>query len=165
MKRRRLSLVLMAVLALTAARCTQRPASREVADRFMDLYYCRMNVAEAVNLCGGAARTKLEGELRAMAGVAPDAPSGEPRVRFSLTASANPTPAQATYTYRVTAGTSDVGKVVATLGLTSEGGRWLVTSFSESEGPPTSELRIPRSRAALRTTPSPACPTLDVGNI
>jgi hypothetical protein len=136
--RRRRDLVVVAMLALTATRCTKPPASREVADRFMDIYYSRMNVAEAVELCSGAARTKLEGELRAMQGVPPDAPSGEPRVRFSLTASTNPTPTEATYTYRVTARTSDVGKVVATLGLTSAGGRWIVTSFSESEGPPTS---------------------------
>ena len=135
---RRAFVLVVAVLALTATRCTEPPASREVADRFMELYYSRMNVAEAVKLCSGAARTKLENELRAIQGVPPDAPSGEPRVRFSLTTSANPTPSQATYTYRVTARTSDVGKVVATLGLTSEGGRWLVTAFSESEGRPTS---------------------------
>src|SRR5262245_23813787 len=80
--------VLLVVLALTTTACTSPPKSREVADRFMDLYYARMNVAEAVELCAGAARAKLEGELRAIQGVPPDPPSGEPRVRFSLTATA-----------------------------------------------------------------------------
>lgn len=103
----------------------------------MDLYYTRMSVGEAVKLCSGAARTRLEGELRSLQGVPPDAPAGEPRVTFSLTANTNATPTEATYTYRVTAHTADVGQVVAALTLTNEGGHWLVTSFSEGEGPPT----------------------------
>jgi hypothetical protein len=104
----------------------------------MDLYYTQMRVAEAAKLCGGAARTKLDGELRAIQGVQPDPPADAPRVTFTLTGTAHPTPNQATYTYRVTAHTSDVGTVVAVLSVTHEGGRWLVTSFSESEAPPTS---------------------------
>jgi type 1 fimbria pilin len=96
-----------------------------------------MNVAEALKLCGGAARTRLEGELRSLQGVPPDAPGEEPRVTFDLTAGTKPTPTQATYTYRVTARTADVGKVAAALTLTHEGGRWLVTSFSEGNEPPT----------------------------
>lgn len=102
----------------------------------MELYYARMNVAEAVKLCSRQARGKLEGELRSIQGVRPDAPAGEPRVTFSLISSATPTPTRAFYTYLVTAHTSDVGKVVAMLALTSEGGRWLVTSFGEAERPP-----------------------------
>jgi hypothetical protein len=70
--------------------------------------------------------------------VPPDAPAGEPRVTFRLTASTNPTPTQATYTYAVTPHTSDVAPVVAALTVTNEGGRWLVTSFTERESPPTS---------------------------
>ena len=133
-QRRYMALLLPAVLAVTS--CSRPTESRAVADRFVDLYYARMSVAEALKLCGGAARTKLERELSAIAGVPPDAPSGEPRVSYELTGSSTPTATQATYTYRVTARTADVGPVVATLGLTSDAGRWLVTTFSESEGPP-----------------------------
>jgi hypothetical protein len=133
------SFVWVAVI-FTVASCTKTSIdkSREVADRFIDLYYARVNMAEAVKLCGGDARTKLEDRLRAIKGVAPDQPAGEPRVTFNLTASTNPTPTQATYTYKVTAHTSDVGNVVATLTVTEEGGRWAVTSFNETEGPPRS---------------------------
>ena len=67
-----------------------------------------------------------------------NAPSGEPRVTISLTASDTPTATQATYSYRITPHTSDVGKVMAVLTLTNEGGHWLVTTFDEREGPPTS---------------------------
>jgi hypothetical protein len=137
-ERRRWAAVLSAALALLVASCAKPPESREVADRFMDLYYARMSVAEAVMLCDGAARTRLEGELKAIQAVPTNAPAGEPRVTFNLTTSANPTPAQATYTYRVTAHTSDVGPVVTTLTLTNEGGRWLVTGLREGEGPPPS---------------------------
>jgi hypothetical protein len=126
-----------AALIFTVANCakTSNDKSREVAERFMDLYYVRMNMAEAVKLCSGEARTKLEGQLRAIKGVAPDQPAGEPRVTFNLSASTKPSPTGATYTYKVTAHTSDVGNVAATLTVTEEGGRWTVTSFNESEGP------------------------------
>jgi hypothetical protein len=128
---------LLVALALTTA-CTKPSESRAVADRFMERYYVQMNVAEAAELCGGAARARLEGELRALQGVAPDAPADTPPITFTLTASTDPTPTQATYTYRVTAHTSDVGKPIVTLTLTDEGGQWLVTTLGESEGPPAS---------------------------
>jgi hypothetical protein len=134
-ERPRFAAVLVATLALAAAHCSKPSASREVADRFMDLYYARMNVAEAVKLCSGAARTKLEGELQLLQGVPPDPPSGEPRVTFDLTESSTPSPTEATYTYRVTAHTADVGTVTAALTVANQGDRWLVTSFTEREGP------------------------------
>jgi type 1 fimbria pilin len=133
----RWAFALSAVLVLTATSCAKPSESQQVADSFMDLYYTRMSVGEAVKLCRGAARTRLEGELRSLQGVPPDAPAGEPRVTFSLTASTNPTPTEATYTYRVTAHTADVGQVVAALTLTNEGGHWLVTSLSEEPASPT----------------------------
>jgi hypothetical protein len=97
-----------------------------------------MSVSEALKLCGGAARTKLEGELRGIQGVRPDGPAGEPRVTYSLSAGTNPTPTQATYTYRVTAHTSDIGKTVVVLTLMNEGGHWLVTTLTEDQTPPAS---------------------------
>lgn len=137
-RERRGALFLSVVLILTAISCAKASKPREVAERFMDLYYARMNVAEAIKLCSGAARTRLEGELRTIKGLKPDKPAGEPRVSYSLTASSTPTSTQAVYTYKVTAQTSDVGIVVATLTLAEEGGLWTVTLLSEQEGPPKS---------------------------
>src|SRR5262245_15038801 len=56
-------------------------------------------------------------------------------VRFNLSATTTPTPSQATYTYRVTAQTSDVGKVVATLALTNEGGALARNLVQRERGP------------------------------
>jgi hypothetical protein len=135
-ERARFAAFLVATLALAAASCAKPSSpSREVADRFMELYYAQMNVAEAAKLCSGAARIKLEGELKLLQGVPPDPPSGEPRVSFSLTESSTPTPGEATYTYRVTAHTADVGTVTAALTVSDEGDRWLITSFTERESP------------------------------
>jgi hypothetical protein len=130
------ALLVFVGLALAATGCTRAPASQEVADRFMDLYYARANVAEAVKLCSGTARTRLEGELRAIQGVRPDAAGGEPRITFSLGAADSSSATQATYAYRVTAHTSDIGIVATTLGLRKENGRWSVSSFEENEGVP-----------------------------
>ncbi len=131
-------ILVLPLVILAATSCTKTSKPQEVADRFMDLYYSHPDMAAAVKLCSGAAKTKLESQLQAIKGVAPDSSASEPRVTFSLTASTSPTPSQATYTYRVTARTADVGSVVATLGLTNEDGRWTVNSFSEQEAPPKS---------------------------
>ena len=137
-RRRRWRVVVSTALALLAARCSKPSESREVADRFMELYYTRTSVADAAKFCSGAARTKLEGELRALQGVARDAAANEPRVTFKLTASANPSPTQATYTYRVTAHTADVGQPLAVLTVSDEDGHWHVTTFNEREEAPAS---------------------------
>ncbi len=130
--------VVVAALALVGAACSRQPsASRAVADRFMELYYGQANVAEAVKLCSGAARTRLEGELQAIQGVKPDSDANKPRITFDLTGSTAPSATQATYHYRVTAHTADVGPVATTLTLAEDGGQWHVTSVNEAEGPPT----------------------------
>jgi hypothetical protein len=136
--RRRWTSVFWLALVLAASSCAQPSASQQVADRFMELYYTGSNVAEAAKLSAGAARTRLESELRALQGVAPDPPGDEPRVSFRLTASATESPARATYTYTVTAHTADVEPVVAKLTLADEGGRWLVTEFVEQPKSPAS---------------------------
>jgi len=123
------------VLVVTAVSCTTRPESEEVADRFMDLYYAQASPARAVTLCTGAARTRLEGELNAIKGVPPDAPADRPRVTYRLTSTIAETSTQAKYTYRVEADTADIGPVIASVVLVNEGGRWLITSLDETEGP------------------------------
>ena len=134
----RSSILIFALVMLAATSCTKESKPQEVADRFMDLYYSHPNMAEAVKLCTGAARTKLESQLQAIKGVAPDSSSSEPRVNYDLTGSTNATSSSATFTYRVTARTTDIGSVIATLGLTKEDGHWTVNSFSEQEAAPKS---------------------------
>jgi hypothetical protein len=131
-------LTLSLALALMVPGCSKPDESLQVADRFMTLYYVEMNVADAVNLCSGAAKVKLAGELQALQGVVPDAPSGKPRVGFSLASETQTSPTQATYAYNVDARTSDVGKILASLTLANDGGHWLVITFTENEGAPTS---------------------------
>ena len=133
----RSSFLILVLVMLAAASCTKESKPQEVADRFMDLYYAHPNMAEAVKLCDGAAKTKLEAQLQAIKGVAPDSSAAEPRVNYDLSGSTNPSSSSATFTYRVTARTTDVGSVVATLGLAHEDGRWTITTFSEQEAPPT----------------------------
>jgi hypothetical protein len=126
----RLRLALVAAL-VPLTMCAGAPESRRVADRFMETYYGASNVADAVKLCTGAAKTKIEGELAAMRGMAPAAASDKPRVTYRL-ASETAAAGEATYVYEVDPRTSDVKPLTATLALASEGGQWLVTSITET---------------------------------
>jgi hypothetical protein len=112
--------------------CAGAPESRRVADRFVQLYYAESNVADALKLSTGAARTKLEAELAAMQGMAPAAASDKPHVGFRLASESVTSATQATYAYEVDARTSDVHSLTATLVLSDAGGQWLVTSLAET---------------------------------
>jgi len=132
------ALMILTALMLTTSACTKdKPASgsREVADRFMDLYYARMNMAEAVKLCSGAAKNQLATQINNVKGVQPDQPGGEPRVTFELTTSENPSPSEASYTYLVTPRTSDVTPLLSTLTLSMQDGGWTVSALSEKQAP------------------------------
>lgn len=136
--RRVLALCFFTSLILTASGCSRNKdvnGSRQVADRFVDLYYARMNMAEAVKLCSGAARTKLEAQMNAVKGVQPDNPAGEPRVTIELTASEKLSANDVVYSYRITAQTSDVAPILATLTTAAQEGRWTIRSFSEKQSP------------------------------
>ena len=92
-------------------------------------------MAEAVKLCSGDARKKLRSQIEAVKGVKADTPAGEPKVTVELTASEKPSSTEASYTYRVTAHTSDIAPIVAQLGLSEQKGRWRISSFSETKTP------------------------------
>ena len=126
------SLGLPATLAMTVM-CGGTPASRHVADRFMALYYDQSHVGEAVQLCTGAAKARLEEEIKFMKGVPAAALGERPHVTFRLRAQETPTGAQATYVYRVHLGTPEVRALFAKLVLVHEGGQWLVSRFDEKE--------------------------------
>ena len=122
-------LALLASLLPLLAMCTGAPESRRVADQFMELYYSKSRVADAVKLCTGTAKAKLEGEIAGMQGMAP--PSDEPRVTYRLTSEGATGVTQATYVYDVDPRTSDVSPLTTTLVLSGEGGQWLVTAITE----------------------------------
>jgi len=130
-----LALVILTGLLVTAGACTKdKPASdpRQVADRFMELYYGRMNMTEARKLSSGDAWKKIKAQMDNVKGVQPDNPAGEPKVTFEVTASDKPTSAEASYSYRVTPHTSDVSPIAVQLRLAVQKGRWKVASFSET---------------------------------
>ncbi len=124
--------LLVTLLPLTAM-CGDANDSRRVADRFMQLYYGESRPADAVELCAGAAKARLDGELAAMRGMAAAGAGEKPRVTFRLR-SASAAAGQATYAYDVDPRTSDVARLTATLVVSGEGERWLVTSIVETEG-------------------------------
>jgi hypothetical protein len=129
------ALVLATILAAASA-CSKPSPSQEAAERFMDLYYHEANVAEAVKLTTGAAKTRLDGELQAIKGVKPDAGSNKPAVGVRLVSSSATASGHASYVYRVDARTADVGQITTTLSLVEENGRWLVSSLTEAQASP-----------------------------
>ena len=131
-------ILILIALMLTAGACSKsKPASdpREVADQFMDLYYVRMNMAEALKVSGGEARKKLKAQMDAVKDVKPDKPAGKPAVKFEMTASDKASATEANFTYRVTPQTSDVRPINVQLSLVAQKERWRVRSFSESKAP------------------------------
>ena len=130
-----LGILILIAFMLAAGACSKNePASdpREVADQFMDLYYVRMNMGEALKLSGGEARKKLRAQMDAVKDMKPDKPAGKPAVKFEMSASGKASAKEASFTYRVTPQTSDVGPIDVQLGLVAQKERWRVRSFSET---------------------------------
>ncbi len=120
------------VLAMTAM--SGDPSEpRHVADRFMVLYYDPSRVGEAAQLCTGAAKLRLEAEIKFMEGAPTPAPGDQPHTTFRLIYEDVSTTAQATHVYRVHLRTPDVPALYARVVLVEEGGRWLVSKFDEKE--------------------------------
>jgi hypothetical protein len=82
MSRRRLPLLLLA-----AAELACRPDTRTAlgaAERFVDEYYVRIDLAAAKPLCVGLASKKLENEARLVAGQVIDESTRKPLIRYRL---------------------------------------------------------------------------------
>jgi hypothetical protein len=124
------------LIALLGAACGRRASeSRQVADKFTDLYYTHARLADATELTTGAARTRLQGELAAVKGVPVDSASDKPRVTLKLV-SETASPTAATYVYDVDPQTAGIGPLAATVGLANEGGTWRVVTLEEKERNP-----------------------------
>ncbi len=125
------------VIGLLGAACGGRwSESRQVADKFTDLYYGHAHVAEALELTSGAARTRLQGELAAIKGVPADSAADKPRVTLTLVSESAASPTTATYVYNVDPQTAGIGPLAATVGLANEGGKWRVVTLEEKERNP-----------------------------
>lgn len=113
------------------AMCTGTPEPRRVAERFIAAHCAEAQVGDAVTLCTGAAKAKLDGELAAMRGMGPVAAADRSHITFRL-ASESAAGAQAAYVYEIDPRTSDVKPLTAKLALSNEGGPWLVTSITNT---------------------------------
>ena len=125
------------LIGLLGAACSGGSSeSRQVADKFTDLYYTHARLADAAALTSGAAQTRLQGELAAVKGVPADAAADKPRVTLKLVSENAASPTSATYVYNVDPQTAGIGPLAATVGLANEGGTWRVVTLEEKERNP-----------------------------
>jgi hypothetical protein len=71
--------------------------------------------------------------MDAVKNMKPEKPAGKPAVKFEMTASGKASANEASFTYRVTPQTSDVGPIDVQLSLVAQKERWRVRSFSETK--------------------------------
>ena len=112
-----------------AAGCAGTSEARRVADRFLALYYDQSHVGDAVALCTGNAKARLQFEIKFMNGV-PTRPDEHPAT-FELREGRFPSRSEATYFYRVHLGRPGAGVVFARTKLVHADGQWLVSDFAE----------------------------------
>jgi len=80
---KRIHLVLWFLLAMTAIACSRNNDTPEAAARvFMDRYFVELDQRAALDLTEGVARSKLEGEIRALEGESPSADAERPRIYY-----------------------------------------------------------------------------------
>jgi hypothetical protein len=130
-----LSLIVPLTLAQTA--CSSRSPSEQVADKFMDAYYVKFSVAEALPLSADLAKEKLQGQLQLLQGAGGSDPAQDkPQVSYKLINRGAGSADTATYVYEIHAQVQDLGKRMVFVKLRNEGGQWLVTQFTENDAPP-----------------------------
>ena len=123
-------LALAAVLAVTTMCATGHSEARRVADRFLALYYDQAHVEDALKLCTGSAKARVEFEIKVMKGAPP---GNDIHASFQLRGEESPTRNAATYVYRVDLGRPGAGLLFARLRLINADGQWLVSEFDEKE--------------------------------
>lgn len=137
--RRGFFLSLIVPFTLTTVACSRPSPSQQVADQFMEAYYVRVSVKEATAFADGLAKEKLQGQLDLMAGDGgPDSAKNIPHVTLSLIDKQHPSADEATYVYEVRTSVEDVGKRTVFVKMRQEGGKWVVTQFTEDDAPPSS---------------------------
>ena len=135
--RRGFLLSLIVPFTVSAAACSQPSPSQKVADQFMEAYYVRVSVKDASSYADGLAKEKLKGQLELLAGDGGPEPAKDiPRVTLNLIDKKNPSATEAIYVYEVRTHVQDVGKRMVFVKMRLEGGKWLVTQFTEDDAPP-----------------------------
>ena len=128
------SALIVALLLLTA--CSKNVDSETVAYEFVRLYFVEDNLAEAVKLASGSAKTKLEGSLRAIEEAGAKEPAADkPLVKAELLETQSTSKETILYSYRVTSD-EEVGgmePITARLWLSKEGNVWRVSKFIQDE--------------------------------
>jgi hypothetical protein len=128
------SALIVALLLLTA--CSKNVDSETVAYEFVRLYFVEDNLAEAVKLASGSAKTKLEGSLRAIEEAGAKEPAADkPLVKAELLETQSTSKDTILYSYRVTSD-EEVGgmePITARLWLSKEGNVWRVSKFIQDE--------------------------------
>jgi hypothetical protein len=126
------------VLVLLLAGCSRRHESEAVADQFVRRYFVQDNVAAAVELTSGSARTLLENRLKQIeaAGVSEPA-AARPKIKTLLLETQPVSPSEILYVYSVASDVEVAGMkpVTAKLWLSKEGSAWHVSKFLQEEQP------------------------------
>lgn len=135
--RRGFFLSLIVPLTLAQASCHPAAESQKIAEKFMDAYYVRLSVAEALPLTADLAKEKTEGQLKLLQEAGgPDATQDRPRVTYKLIDRMTAATDTATYIFEVRTHMEDVGKRMVFVKLRKEGKNWVITQFSEEDAPP-----------------------------
>ena len=116
--------------------CSKNVDSETVAYEFVRLYFVEDNLAEAIKLASGSAKTKLEGSLRAIEEAGAKEPAADkPLVKAELLETQSTSEETILYSYRVTSD-EEVGgmePITARLWLSKEGNVWRVSKFIQDE--------------------------------
>ena len=128
--RRRFLLSLM--IPFTVSACGPKTESEQVAKKFMEAYYVKMDPKAAAEMSSGLAAEKLAQQLALLQGVAPDTGSDKPQVDVRLT-STGPAASgdDASFIYEVHSNAQDIGGRKVFVKLRQEGGKWRVSQFTE----------------------------------
>lgn len=125
--------VALVVLGCVALGCTERvsPAQRAAAS-FVDTYYVRIDPKGALELSTGAAREKLQAELRRLADIGPVDADNRPQISAELLEHSVERNG-AVFAYEIRSISDGVSQLTVNVYLAESDGRWLVTDFRESE--------------------------------
>jgi len=124
------------VMSLLLTACSKNVDSETVAYDFVRLYFVEDNMAEAVKLASGSAKTKLEGSLREIEAMGAKEPAKDrPLVKATMLETQPVSQDEMLYTYRVTSDVEVEGMepITAKLWLSKEGDAWRVSKFVQEE--------------------------------
>jgi hypothetical protein len=120
-------------LVLLLAACAKPTAPEAVADKFVQAYFVKSDMAGAVALANGSAKAKLAAILQQIQSAGAREPAkDEPRVKATLAEQQSISAGAVGFVYRVESDTPGIQPITATLRLTKEGNTWYVSDFSQS---------------------------------